>query len=120
MQNILDFNKLAQLPDEISSLKNAIISLTDFVKNQSNSKPDSNEFLNSKQAAEYLNLSSSYLYYLTFSNSIPFYKPNGKRIFFRRTDLDNWLSQNRHSSRNEIEQQAAAYCNKQTIKRLTN
>ncbi|MFM7895587.1 MAG: helix-turn-helix domain-containing protein [Flavobacterium sp.] len=60
-------------------------------------------------ACIYLELSQSHLYKLTSTGSIPHYKPNGKKLYFNRQELDNWLLRNRSNSIDEIEQEAANY-----------
>jgi len=67
------------------------------------------EVLNFNEAAKYLELSQSHLYKQTSSGAIPHYKPNGKKIYFKRVELDAWLLRNRTDSKDEIEQQAADY-----------
>jgi len=67
------------------------------------------EALSFSEACEYLEISSSHLYKLTSTDTIPHYKPNGKKIYFKRTEIDNWLLSNRSASTSEIEQQAANY-----------
>lgn len=69
----------------------------------------SKEVLNFNDACSYLELSSSHLYKLTSNGMVPFYKPNGKKIYFRRTELDSWLLRNRTDSQSEIDQRAADY-----------
>ncbi|MBR9831353.1 helix-turn-helix domain-containing protein [bacterium] len=64
------------------------------------------EVLNFNEACQYLELSQSHLYKLTSAGNIPFYKPNGKKIYFKREELENWLLRNRSTSSDEIEQQA--------------
>lgn len=54
-------------------------------------------------------ISKSHLYKLTCTKQIPFYKPNGKYVFFDRLEVENWLKQNRVITKEEAEQQAAAY-----------
>ncbi len=56
---------------------------------------DNNGFLNSNEASLYLDISKSYMYRLTMDNTIPFYKPNGKKLYFKKIDLDNWLNSKR-------------------------
>jgi excisionase family DNA binding protein len=46
------------------------------------------------EASEFLNLSKSYLYKLTSSGQIPHYKPQGKMLYFERSELETWLRQN--------------------------
>ncbi len=59
--------------------------------------------------ALYTGLSKSYLYKLTCYNQIPYYKPNGKSLFFDKKELEEWLKQNRVATEQEAEQEAAAY-----------
>lgn len=54
-------------------------------------------------------LSKSHLYKLTCSHQIPYYKPNGKQIYFDRGEVESWMKQNRVATQAEIEAQAAAY-----------
>ena len=65
--------------------------------------------LSFSEAAEYLNVSKSHLYKLTHKNQIPFFKPNGKMIYFLKSDLRTWLLRNRQSTADEIEQKAVDY-----------
>lgn len=55
-------------------------------------------------------LSKSWLYKATCNHLIPFYKPNGKLVYFDRCEIESWMKQNRVSSKAEISQMAANYC----------
>lgn len=59
--------------------------------------------LSAEQAAKYLDVTISYLYKLTSSNSLPFFKPNGKKIYFRKQDLDKWVFRKRSFTVEELE-----------------
>lgn len=65
--------------------------------------------LNFNEACQYLELSQSHLYKLTSAGSIPYYKPNGKKLYFNRVELDQWLLRNRSMSADEVEKRAADY-----------
>ncbi len=67
------------------------------------------ETLTLEEASVYSGISKSYLYKLTSGGGIPFYKPEGKTIYFDRPELDSWLKRNRVATTEEIEQQAANY-----------
>lgn len=67
------------------------------------------EILNFCEACEYLNLSASYLYKCTHKQLIPFYKPGGKKIYFKRSELEAWLLRNKVKTADEIEQAAIDY-----------
>jgi len=67
------------------------------------------EVLNFNEACQYLELSQSHLYKLTSAGNIPHYKPNGKKLYFKRSELESWLLRNRNSTQEEIDQRAADY-----------
>ena len=62
-----------------------------------------------KEAAEFLDFSRSYLYRLTSQGRVPCYKPEGKRVYFDRAELVNWLKRNRIRPQEETEETAASY-----------
>lgn len=65
--------------------------------------------LNVEEAAAFLDLSVSHLYSLTSKGKIRHYKPSGKRLYFMREDLLDYIRGGRVSTEEEIEQQAADY-----------
>ena len=60
-------------------------------------------------AALLTGMSKSHLYKLTCSKQIPFYRPNGKLVYFDRQELEGWLKQNRVNTEKETEQAALCY-----------
>lgn len=76
------------------------------------------DVLNFTEACQYLGLSQSHMYKLTSSKSIPHFCPQGKRLYFKRTELDEWLLRNRTDTQDEIDRQAADYLIKQGRVRL--
>lgn len=52
----------------------------------------SKNVLNFEEACEYTGFRASYLYKLTSTGKIPHYKPYGKMIFFRREELEEFLT----------------------------
>lgn len=65
--------------------------------------------LNFSETCQYLELSQSHLYKLTSTGAVPHYKPNGKKIYFKREELDEWLLRNRSLTQEEVETQAATF-----------
>ncbi len=61
------------------------------------------------EAAQYLDISKSYIYKLTCSNKIPHYKPQGKRLYFAKSELDTWLFRNPVKTEAKVEQEADDY-----------
>lgn len=69
------------------------------------------DVLSFKEACEYLQLSSSTLYKLTSTNQVPHFCPTGKKLYFKRVELEEWLMRNRKNeiNRSEVERLAADY-----------
>jgi len=63
--------------------------------------------LNLDEACEYLGYKKSYVYKLISAGRIPYSKPNGKKLYFDRIKLENWMLSNAHDG--NIEQLAAEY-----------
>ena len=60
-----------------------------------------------EEVAKYTNYSKSYIYKLTSRREIPCYKPNGKQLYFKRTEIEEWLLSNRKMTNKEIESEVA-------------
>lgn len=83
--------------------------LTNNASQNSNHSEKESTLLTTKEFSEYSGLSLSYIYKLTHGRRIPFFRPMGKTIYFKKTDVDNFLLQNRQSTKSEIENEANAY-----------
>lgn len=64
--------------------------------------------LDISQAAQYLRISKSALYRLTSQRAIPHFK-RGKRLYFKKENLAEWMTQNKVTTLEEIEKQALNY-----------
>lgn len=65
------------------------------------------EILNIDEVALYTGFEKSYLYKLTSRRAIPHYKtPGGKSIFFKRIEIDEWLTQIKIKTDDEIQTEA--------------
>lgn len=67
-------------------------------------------FLTTDEAVIYLGICKASVYEMMKKHSIPYSKPNGKRCYFKKADLDKWMGTNRVASASELEEQAAMYC----------
>jgi excisionase family DNA binding protein len=54
-----------------------------------------------REVCKYLNITSSHIYKMTSLKIIPYHKPNGKLIYFRKSEIDEWVYRKRISSKNE-------------------
>ena len=68
------------------------------------------EVLTIDECAVFTGYLKDYLYRLTSQRRIPFYKPMGGAIYFRKSEIEDWLLQNRQSTEAEISSKATTYC----------
>ena len=73
----------------------------------------SKNVLSFDEASSFLNLSKSYLYKLTAGNLIP----QGKMLYFEKSELEAWLRQNPVKTKAQIEQEAQRYIMNHPVKR---
>lgn len=70
------------------------------------------EILSFKEALLYLDVSESFLYKLTSKREIEFTKPNGGKIYFKKQDLNNWMSQGNSKSIRVFEEEISNHLKK--------
>ncbi|MCD8438715.1 helix-turn-helix domain-containing protein [Tenacibaculum finnmarkense] len=61
------------------------------------------------EACDYTGISRSYFYKMTSSGTVLHSKPNGKKIFFEKKKLDEWLLQNHKKPTSVIDKEAISY-----------
>ncbi len=69
--------------------------LAEMFENIRSLKAMTKDVMTINECAQYTGLSVSYLYKLTHRKLIPFFKPMGKRVYFKRTEIDQWLLRNK-------------------------
>lgn len=62
-----------------------------------------------EEACIYCGISTSSMYKHTSANRITYYKPEGKLLYFKREDLDEWMLRNRQSTLEEMANLATSY-----------
>lgn len=93
--------------EKLNNIENLLLEITD--KNTTgHSSSSSDELMNVKRVAEYLSISVSTIYRLTFTMEIPCTK-RGKRLYFRKEEINKWLAEGRRKTRAEIEAEANDY-----------
>ena len=84
--------KVQKLSERVEALENLIY--------------ESKQVLNAEEAAVFLGVSKSCLYKMTHKHELPYYRPNGKYIYFEKVELMKWIHSCRVSSEKEIEEAA--------------
>lgn len=72
------------------------------------------EFLSVEETAKFLNLSVTTIYGLTSKNQIPFIKKS-KRLYFKKSELEDWLVKGRRKTMDEINQEVKNHIKKRFI-----
>lgn len=100
LKSFLEKNSLEDFQKEILRVDNylkrfgSLDELLSHLKRVEEVAYTAKEFLTIDEVAYYLQVSKSYVYKLTASREFTVYKPNGKTIFVRRDDLNEWIRRN--------------------------
>ena len=97
MENVIIINT--------NELENLIhTSVLKALSGQKDNTTGQDRFLNIAQASEYLNLAKQTIYGLTSTRGIPFMK-RGKKLYFRRSELETWVLEGKKKTVKEIERE---------------
>ena len=88
-----------QLHKQVAELQKRVDVLEDILDS-------SKEVLSVEEAARFMDIARSSLYKMTSDRSIPFYRPNGKMIYFEKADILSWIRRNRVYTQEEIDDAA--------------
>jgi excisionase family DNA binding protein len=67
------------------------------------------EILTLEEASIYLGQSKSSIYKRTSAREIPFYTPGGKKLYFKKSELDTWIFSSRVQSISDQLEQVENY-----------
>lgn len=73
--------------------------------------------LNVTEASQFTGISKPQLYRLTSEKRIPHYKKNNK-LYFKKTELENWMLQNKIETIDEINSKASTYVYNNKMKQI--
>ncbi|MGV8879290.1 MAG: helix-turn-helix domain-containing protein [Sphingobacteriaceae bacterium] len=92
-----------ELPEVIRQLFEKVEGIEKILAKLEPKEDDKNELLHVEEAAEFLKVSIAALYTKVSRQEIPFSKP-GKRLYFNRSDLKDWITQSKRKTLREIRQ----------------
>lgn len=84
-KNVRKDSRLQRQIEELQKRMDAVEDILDNTK----------EVLSVEEAARFMDIARSSLYKMTSDRSIPFYRPNGKMIYFEKADILDWIRKNR-------------------------
>ena len=91
--------KGSRLQRQIEELQKRMEAVEDILDN-------AKEVLTVEEASRFMDIARSSLYKMTSDRSIPFYRPNGKMIYFEKADILAWMRRNRTVSQEEVNEHA--------------
>jgi excisionase family DNA binding protein len=108
-------NTFEIINEKLNTIEQILLEIKQEQRGTSNSKSNAIEFMNVTQVAEYLSLAKATIYGMVHKLEIPNYK-QGKRLYFKKADIDQWLTKSRRKTREEIEEEAADYIIRKKMK----
>ena len=90
-------------------------SMEKYINAVNNAKPSDSKVMDISETAQYLKVSKATVYGYVHNQLIPNYK-HGNRLYFRKEDIDQWISKSRRKSYDEINEEATAYLSKRGYK----
>lgn len=100
-------NPFEQLNERLNKIEGILLHLTKEPKQEENA----DELLMIEDAAKFLNLAVPTIYGKVSNNSIP-YNKQGKRLYFLKSELIEYIKQGRNKTNLEIEKEAESYLSK--------
>lgn len=95
------------MPSAITELHHKLSNIERLLLQRGNETSDTNQLLTIKQAGELLNLSVATLYGYVQRAEIPVCK-RGKRLYFSKQELTDWIRAGRKQTKQEIAEQATS------------
>jgi len=92
----------------VEEILNKLTSIEKLLNEQNMLQKD---VLDIEEASKYLKVTQDKMYRFTSTNTLPIYKPNGRKIFFKRSELDEWLVRNKIHSKDELESKTDDFFN---------
>lgn len=94
--------------EKLNYIESLLLSMNEIDNNTIKNVEGVNEILTTEEAAKFLSLAKSTLYGMTCQREIPHFK-RGKKLYFKRTELDEWLTKHRIKTNEEIDKMATEY-----------
>ena len=64
---------------------------------------ENKNFLTVEEMMKYTGFGQKQIYKLTSTRTIPHYKPSGRKLFFKKDEIDSWIENGRVKTINELD-----------------
>ena len=114
----MDHVTFEQLPTVVAEIRDRLARIESSLYLLSPIKPSDvkNPVMTISEASDFLNLAKSTIYGMVCRNEIPVSK-KGKKLYFDREELTNWVKKGRRKTTDEIQLEAEGYLNKSSKRR---
>ena len=94
---------------DLNPLYKKLCSIEDLLLHQQSRNVESleSEILGLDEACSKLHFTKAYMRKLMNQSEIPYYRPRGGKVYFRRSELEEWVFRGRQKTRAEIASSAA-------------
>ena len=97
---------LPTIQKTLTNVERLLNVLIDAIKANTAMLASQKDQLDVNAACKYLGISQRHLYRLTGANVLPYSKPTGKKLYFQRRDLDEYMRCNVVESNGQIDAEA--------------
>ncbi|MCE7041390.1 helix-turn-helix domain-containing protein [Dyadobacter sp. CY312] len=104
------------LPTVVGEIRERLLRIEEHLENLRNSDPSSKHLMTISEAALFLSLSTSTIYSKVCKMEIPVHK-QGKRLYFERSELYEWIKNGRRKTAEELHQEAERYLKSAKMRR---
>ena len=70
---------------------------------------DNKNILTVDEVINYTGFSQKQIYKLTSTRAIPHYKPSGRKLFFKKDEIDEWINEGRVKPLSELIDESQVY-----------
>ena len=70
---------------------------------------DNKNILTVDEVINYTGFSQKQIYKLTSTRAIPHYKPSGRKLFYKKDEIDEWITQGRVKPLSEVIDESQVY-----------
>ena len=105
-QQIMESRTNQSVTPDVQALMLENLKLAKRVEVLENTLSAGKEVLTLEEAARFMGVTKSSLYKMTHEQTIPYYKPNGKMVYFEKAELLTWIRRNAIASKAQVSEEA--------------
>ncbi|MDP4268968.1 MAG: helix-turn-helix domain-containing protein [Bacteroidota bacterium] len=101
-------NPFEVINEKLESIEKQLTEMRKALQGTPPEKVNQEEILSIEEVSKLLSMTKSHIYKMTSTRQIPHYH-RGKKLFFKRSEIEGWAFECRIKTMSEIEMEASAY-----------